>query len=320
MTESSQSMLLKAEDALLKGDRRTAAVWLHKILLQDFTNQETWLHLHRLIGGAQPFGEFQQSFARKYYPQQGHLLTQAAAPESTAPDRLAIEAGTQAPARSVLVAEPVVAIPAAPQAAPIPPPAQPRTRILPGTALLSPRRLPYTVKPDRTCPICGAACEPQFTYCHFCGLPLTLGTKTLAGAGTLHLYRPKSSLTRDKVFNIWIDGKAQETIVENQERKFNLPAGHHTLLVKSASYNAHPVLVEIKPFARIRLACQLEGGSSYGTSLNLSLIPIREAPQRKWVPTRWELVWNYVRVFLILLFIIALGITLYSIISYMATH
>ena len=308
MTESSQSLLLKAEDALSRGDRRTAAVWLHKILLQDFTNPEAWLQLHRLVGRAQAFSEFQQAFARKYYPQQAHLLSSAIAIESKAPDQ------------QVAKPEPVAVRLAAPQAAPIPSPPQPRTRILPGTALLSPRRLPYTVKPDRTCPICGAACEPQFTYCHFCGLPLTQGTKTLAGAGTLHLYRPKSALARDKVFNIWIDGKAQETIVENQERTFNLPAGQHTLLVKSASYNAHPVLVEIKPFARIRLACQLEGGSSYGTSLNLSLIPIREAPQRKWVPTRWELVWNYVRVFLILLFIIALGITLYSIISYMATH
>jgi len=308
MNESSQYLLSKAEEALLKGERRTAGLWLHKILLQDFTNQEAWIQLHRLVGGTKSFAEFQGSFATKYYPGQAHLLSQADAPEAIAPERLAVEA------------EPAAVKQDAAQAAPLPPASPPRTRILPGTALLSPRRLPYTVKPDRTCPICGATCEPQFTYCHFCGLPLSPVTKTLAGAGTLHLYRPKSSLSRDKVFDIWIDGQAQDTIMDNQERKINLTAGQHTLLVKSASYNAHPVLVEIKPFARIRLACQLEGGSSYGTSLNLRLVPFQEAQQHWQVPTGWDQVWRYVRIILIFLFILAFGITLYSIISYMATH
>ena len=308
MSESTSDLLTKVEAALWLGDQRMAGILLHKALMQDFTNQAAWMHLHRLIGSTQSFAEFQRSFAAKYYPAQAHLLSPAAAPEPKAPDRPAAQAEPAAVKQQVH------------QAAPVPPAPRPHARVLPGTALLSPTRLPYMVKPDRTCPICGATCEPHFTYCHFCGLPLAQATKTLAGAGTLHLYRPKSPLARDKVFNILIDGKAQETILDNQERKFNLPAGQHTLLVKSASYNSRPVLVEIKPFARIRLACQLEGGSSYGTTLNLKLVPFREAQQHWQVPSPWEQLWRYLRITLISLFIIALGITLYSIISYMATH
>lgn len=67
-------LLTEAEQALRKGDQRTAGALINQVLEQDFTNVNAWRILHRMMDADQPFETFQQSFAQKYYPNRVHLL------------------------------------------------------------------------------------------------------------------------------------------------------------------------------------------------------------------------------------------------------
>ena len=85
MNASMDNLLQQAEDALRLGNPKAAGVLLHKILLQDITNQQAWVQLHSMLGKGRSLEEFQHDFAQRYYPQQAHLLTTAPSPQP-APD------------------------------------------------------------------------------------------------------------------------------------------------------------------------------------------------------------------------------------------
>lgn len=87
MSETTDELLSKVEDALWIGDGRAAGLLLHRVLLQDFTNRQAWQLLHSMRGGEQPLKEFQRSFSQRYYPHLMHLLDETPAPlgRSSAP-------------------------------------------------------------------------------------------------------------------------------------------------------------------------------------------------------------------------------------------
>jgi len=70
----SRKNLLEAELALAKGDRKTAALIIDKVLKQDFVNHTAWLLLYQLLGNGKDFFIFQKEFASKYYPDKVYLL------------------------------------------------------------------------------------------------------------------------------------------------------------------------------------------------------------------------------------------------------
>ena len=69
-----KNILLQAELALKKGDKRKAGLFINEVLKEDFINLAAWKLLHRLLGEDQPFENFQYTFAAKYYPDRLHLL------------------------------------------------------------------------------------------------------------------------------------------------------------------------------------------------------------------------------------------------------
>ena len=85
MTEATNAIIIRVEEALRQGDQRTASMLLHQVLTQDFTNPQAWQILYMLRGAGQDFPSFQQAFAQKYYPQYAHLL--AASPVADAQPR-----------------------------------------------------------------------------------------------------------------------------------------------------------------------------------------------------------------------------------------
>jgi hypothetical protein len=296
MTESMHDLLSKAEDALWMGDRRAAGILLHKILLQDFTNHYAWQLLHAMLGGGQPFDAFQQSFAQKYYPEQAFLLRQPPPPVLTAPE------------------------PPAPEPVPLTPaPLSPASE-LSHTAPLSPASLPSALLPDQSCSNCGAACLPQSKYCHYCGLPLAPARQTLTGTGTLLLSRPTTSLARDRAFDIWIDGKQQDQIMDNEQRLLSLPAGPHTVAIKSAGRTSSPLQVPIKPSAQVHLVCYPAEAAVRGVAPDLKVIPFRKDALPIHVPSEAEQIWRIIRTALTLLLVSAfIGWILY-IVSYMVRN
>jgi hypothetical protein len=75
--ENSNDLLRKAEQALQENDRGAAGALIKRVIEQDFTNIEAWHLLHRLMDIDLPFEAFQETFAKKYYPERAHLLKQA---------------------------------------------------------------------------------------------------------------------------------------------------------------------------------------------------------------------------------------------------
>ena len=61
-------MLVEAQKAYQKRDKRLGARLINEILQQDLNYPGAWDLLYRLFGGGQPFDEFQRSFVSQYYP------------------------------------------------------------------------------------------------------------------------------------------------------------------------------------------------------------------------------------------------------------
>jgi hypothetical protein len=74
-TAELNTYLSQAEQALASGDRPAAAILINQVLLHDFVNDGAWRSLQRLLGNDQALEVFQSEFAKKYYPDQAHLLT-----------------------------------------------------------------------------------------------------------------------------------------------------------------------------------------------------------------------------------------------------
>jgi len=80
-----ENLLEMAEQALQRNDQRTAGTLVKQVIEQDFASTRAWQLLHRLLRSNQPLEEFQQAFARKYYPDKADLLKrpiESAYPES----------------------------------------------------------------------------------------------------------------------------------------------------------------------------------------------------------------------------------------------
>ncbi len=61
-------LLVEAQKAYQKRDKRLGARLIDEILQQDLNYPGAWDLLYRLFGGGQPFDEFQRSFVSQYYP------------------------------------------------------------------------------------------------------------------------------------------------------------------------------------------------------------------------------------------------------------
>ena len=61
-------LLVEAQKAYQKRDKRLGARLINEILQQDLNYPGAWDLLYRLFGGGQPFDEFQRSFVSRYYP------------------------------------------------------------------------------------------------------------------------------------------------------------------------------------------------------------------------------------------------------------
>jgi pilus assembly protein CpaE len=61
-------LLVEAQKAYQKRDKRLGARLIDEILQQDLNYPGAWDLLYRLFGGGQPFDEFQRSFVSRYYP------------------------------------------------------------------------------------------------------------------------------------------------------------------------------------------------------------------------------------------------------------
>jgi len=296
MSENISDLLSKAEDALWAGNRRGAGILLHKILLQDFTQPYAWKLLYAMLGGEGSLGEFQRSFAQKYYPDRAHLLQASQPPVDEAVESGATEPVRLAPASTTPAVE------------------------LSDTAPIRVDRQTYPLLPDQSCSICGAACPPQASFCTTCGVPLAPVPQGVAGPGSLLLYRPRSSLVKDRAFSIRIDGKQHDQIMDGEQRLLSLPGGAHTLVVESDGQATLPLQVYIKPTAQVRLVCQPVAAPGHPGHPELKVFPYLEGAQYEPAPTRLEQAWRVLRILLIWLFFSALAVTLYSIIEYMVSN
>lgn len=66
--------LYNVKQALRKGNKRKAAILLDKLLKEDFNNLEIWQMLYEIAGTEESLQNFQQRFAKKYYPDKVVLL------------------------------------------------------------------------------------------------------------------------------------------------------------------------------------------------------------------------------------------------------
>jgi hypothetical protein len=297
------------------------------VLLQDINDAYAWRLLHAMIGSGQPFETFQISFALKYYPQQAHLLQ---IPTGAAPAAPAI-----APAGEAQPAATVAAIPAQP-AQPAVEPVRPMVEAAPPvveapakiattaevelghTSPLAVERLPYTLLPDLSCPICGKACPQGAKYCIFCGVPLETGPARPDGTGVLLLYRPKANLAKDRIFSIWVDGKQVDQILDAEQRLLSLPSGPHTLVIKSAGRSSQPMQFTIRPAGRVRLVCHPARPTVRGAPPDLWVFPYYDEAMYRRALTRREQFWLAMRTVLIILLVSGLIGTITYIAFYMA--
>ena len=336
MTEKTQELLTKAEEALWAGDRRNAGILLHQVLLQDFNDAYAWRLLHAIMGRGQPFETFQIAFALKYYPQRAHLLqvptaTQAVGQAEQAPgveiavteglpgtEEAATARGMKTPA--ALPIQPLKPVVTAAQPVPVAPAkiAETEDVELGHTSPLAVERLPYVLLPDMTCPICGKPCPPRAKYCIYCGVPIESAPERPTGPGTLVLQRPTSHLVRDRVFSIWVDGKQVDDIVDGEERLLSLQPGPHILVVKSAGRSSHPLQFTIRPAARVRLIVQPARPTTRGAAPDLWVVPFRDESLYKRSLTQSEKSWLAVRTLLIILLVSGLIGTITYIAFYMA--
>jgi len=85
MAEQSLGKLLaQARKAYQQKDKQKGARLVDQILQQDFTYPGIWELLHQLYGAGQPFGDFQRSFATRFYPDKLHLI-ESSRPQAVAP-------------------------------------------------------------------------------------------------------------------------------------------------------------------------------------------------------------------------------------------
>jgi hypothetical protein len=68
------TLISKAQRALLSGDKKTACLVIHQILKEDFTNDQAWQLLHQLYNDSSFLDDFKIQFAQKYYPDKVNLL------------------------------------------------------------------------------------------------------------------------------------------------------------------------------------------------------------------------------------------------------
>jgi pilus assembly protein CpaE len=69
-----EKLLVEAEKAYRKRDKRLGARLIDEILQQDLNYPSAWDLLYRLFGGGKPFDEFQRSFVAQYYPDKIALI------------------------------------------------------------------------------------------------------------------------------------------------------------------------------------------------------------------------------------------------------
>lgn len=339
MTENTQELLSKAENALWAGDKRTAGILLHKVLLQDFNDAYAWRLLHAMLGSAQPFETFQISFALKYYPQKAHLLRMPTGTEPAvepASEQVSEQAEAAQPAPPVAAPPPQPVVPALPAAQPIVEAIQPPV-VTPGplppapaksapapevelghTSPLAVERLPYALLPDLSCPVCGKACPSGAKYCIYCGVPLETSPERPSGQGALLLYRPKANLAKDRIFSIWVDGKQVDQILDAEQRLLSLPSGPHTLVVKSAGRSSQPMQFSVRPGARVRLVCQAAKPTVRGAPPDLWVFPYYDEALYHRAVTGRERFWLAMRTLLIILLVSGLIGTIAYIAFYMA--
>ena len=70
-----ESLLSQAENALTSGDRRISAILVDQVLKHDFTNQQAWLLLRRLMGSDKTLQDFQLEFTVVHFPDKLPLLS-----------------------------------------------------------------------------------------------------------------------------------------------------------------------------------------------------------------------------------------------------
>ncbi len=78
-------LLVKAEKAYRKKDRRKGARLVDEILQQDFNHAGVWRMLHQQYGENQGFESFRLAFVKKYYPRQIHFIQEI--PAGAAPEK-----------------------------------------------------------------------------------------------------------------------------------------------------------------------------------------------------------------------------------------
>jgi pilus assembly protein CpaE len=125
-----EKLLVEAQKAYQRRDKRTGARLIDEILQQDLNYAGAWDLLYRLFGGGKPFDEFQRSFVSQYYPDKLPLLItrmpgeqgEAAgapgiqpAPEKKLPFLARLFGGAKKPAPEPDPAEKVPAVPSAAQ-------------------------------------------------------------------------------------------------------------------------------------------------------------------------------------------------------------
>jgi pilus assembly protein CpaE len=69
-----EKLLVEAQKAYQKRDKRMGARLIDEILQQDFNYAGAWDLLYRLFGGGKPYDEFQRSFVSQFYPDKLPLL------------------------------------------------------------------------------------------------------------------------------------------------------------------------------------------------------------------------------------------------------
>jgi len=274
MDENISELLTKVEDALFQGDQRVAGILLHKVLMQDFTNHPAWQLLHSLRGGEQPFPEFQQAFAQKYYPQMAHLLSAPpSAPELISPEPLAPALNTLLPACGAILsttakfciycghtisAEPGLTAPSEPEPKSIP------------LAPTLPIPEPVPLAPE---PVSPPPFFPAETPLPPVPSAFTPAPSPLSPDATVRLTRLKTFVGAAIKFNVLIDGIDKGTLTNGEEKTYSLPAGEHTVVVKLRKNSSLPVALRLNPAESIQLACQAPKYSLKAIGPDLQVIP-----------------------------------------------